>query len=163
MPNTKTRVVGSGFTTFNYRGKPIAFLDQFQDSGQSPVANPEAIHPLDQRHPVEIATARAVDAGFITVTIRELWNAPVWQQLAGLEGTNDVVAVYERLAAEPSEVSCQMIIKPPGANFWRGKTYHNCIVTRIDDSESVNIGTLSIAKTMTIYYTHTTPLQIASA
>ena len=34
MPQTQVRVVGSGFTTFNYNGKPIAFCEAIEDSGQ---------------------------------------------------------------------------------------------------------------------------------
>jgi hypothetical protein len=158
VPNTQVRVVGSGFTTFNYRGNPIAFLDGFQDSGQGPIVNPEPITPLNARYPVEIATARVLDMGTLTVTIRELWNAPVWYQLVGLNGLNDIVQVYEALAAEPSDVTAQMIIKPPGAPTWRGKTYHGCIITGIDDTETVTIGALSMPRRLQVAYTHTTPL-----
>ena len=139
MPNTKTRVVGSGFTTFNYRGRPIAFLDAFTDSGQTPVAPAEPVHPLAAPHPAEIATARALDAGTLGLTIRELWNEPVWFQLAGLVQAYDLLAVYRALAAEPSDVTCQMLIKPPGMNVWRGKTYHGCLITQIADDESGSV------------------------
>jgi hypothetical protein len=160
MPNTKARVIGSGFTTFNYRGKPIAFLDSFTDSGQAPIAQPEQIMQLDSKHPIEIATPRALSAGRLAVSIRELWAAPVWHGLAGLEGTNDIVDVYQALAADPTEVTCQILIKPPGATIWRGKTYHGCVVTSIDDSEQVTIGALSVARLIDITYTHTKPFTI---
>jgi len=159
VPETRVRVAGSGFSTFNYKGKPLAFLDSFTDSGVDPVAPPEPIHPLGEKHPVEIATARAVTHGTLTVRLRELWNEPVWYQL-GLAGADDIVAVYEKLAREPAYVTCQIIIKPPGRS-WRGKIYQNCVVTDIDDSESVTIGSLSVPRDITIVYTHTTPLRQA--
>lgn len=163
MPQTKVRVVGSGFTTLNYLGQPIAYMDGFTDSGQEPITAPEPIIPLDQRYPIEIATARVLNMGTLEVSIRELWNEPVWHQLAGLGGTENIVEVYEALAAAPGEVTCQMLIKPPGAQTWRGKVYHGCIVTRIDDSETVAIGALSIARRIVIGYTHSTPLRTSAA
>lgn len=158
MPETQVRVVGSGFTTFNYQGQAIAFLDGFSDTGQQPIVAPEPITPLGDRYPREIATARVLDMGTLTVTIRELWNAPVWWQLAGLNGVEDIVAVYEALASNPSDVTCQMIIKPPGGRPWRGKVYHGCLITRIDDRENVTIAGLSFPRTLDIVYTHTTAL-----
>lgn len=158
MPQTQTRVVGSGFTTFNYRGQPIAFLERITDTGQDPIAQPQAVHPLGSRHPVEIATPRALGAGTLTLTVRELWNAPVWQQFSGLAGTDDIIAVYERMAAEPSALTCQMIIRPPNGPV-RGKTYHGCVVTSIDTSETIEIATLTVPRNMSIWYTHTTPIR----
>lgn len=155
---TRTRVVGSGFTTFNYRGQPIAFLDQFADSGQRPIAGAEPVHPIGSRFPVEIATARALAAGTLTITIRELWNEPVWYQLVGLSGTPDIISVYEALAASPSEVTCQMLIKPPGSPTWRGKTYHNCVIIDIADDENVSIRDMTIPRNISLMYTHTTTI-----
>lgn len=160
MPNTKLRVVGSGFTTFNYRGRPLAFLERFRDTGQAPIVPPESITPLDARHPIEVVTPRVLTGGNIECTVRELWNAPVWNQLAGLEGSNDIVDVYERISQEPAEVTCQMVVQIPNSNMWRGKTYHGCVITGIDDGEEVFIGALSIARNLTIFYTHTTPFTI---
>src|SRR5690349_16115284 len=103
MPQTKTRVVGSGFTTFNWRGQPIAFLDGFVDSGQRPVgAGVEEVHPLNSRYPAEIVTARALRAGTLTLTIRELWNEPIWHQLVGLSGTFNLLDVWDALARDPA-------------------------------------------------------------
>lgn len=161
MPQTQTRVVGSGFTTFNYRGVPIAFLDSFTDTGQRPFSNTgagfEAVTPLGDRHPREIATTRVLTEGTLQLTIRELWNEPVWHQLVGLAGTYSIVDVYERLAADPNSVTCQMIIKPPGGRPWRGKVYHGCVVTDIDDRETVAIGALTFPRVISVVYTHTTP------
>lgn len=163
MPQTKVRVVGSGFTTFNYKGLPIAFMEGFQDSGQQPIVAPQPITPLGSRHPVEIATARVLGPGTLDLTILELWNQPVWYQLQGLTGADDIVAVYEALANDPSDVTCQMIIKPPGSAQWRGKVYLGCIITAIDDRESVSIGALQVPRSIQVMYTHTAALRQAAA
>lgn len=158
MPQTKVRVVGSGFTTFNYNGKPIAYLDSFTDSGQTAIggAGWEAITPLGSPYPIEIATGRVLAAGTITATIRELWDGPIWQQFQGLESAESIVDVWAALA-NMGEVTCQMIIKPPASNMKpRTKVYHGCVVTAIDDGEQVTIGALSIARQIQIVYTHTT-------
>ncbi len=160
MPETKTRIVGSGFTTFNYQGQPIAFLDGFNDSGQDPVSPAVPVQPLYARHPVEIATARAVGAGTLRLTIRELWNEPVWWQLAGVSRTYDIIDVYQALAASPSEVTCQMLIRPPGGNLYRGKTYHGCVITQIADNEEVSLGALTFPRGIVVMYTHTTPVAV---
>lgn len=165
MPQTRVRVVGSGFTTFNYMGMPIAFLDQVVDSGQPPFggAGYEAIVPVGARYPVEIATSRVLAEGTLTCTIRELWNEPIWWQLAGLAGTDNIVDVWDRLAQQQSETTCQIIIKPPGSPTWRAKVFHDCVVTRIEDGETLNVGALSVAKNILIVYTHTTTLRQAAA
>lgn len=161
MPQTRVRVAGSSFSAFSYNGKPIAFLDRIQDAGQRPMGQPyQAITPIGARVPQEIVTQRVLAEGSLVLTIRELWNEPVWWQLAGLEGTHDIGAVYDRLAANPNLVTCQMIIKPPGVDGsrWRGKEYHSCVVTAIDDSETIEAGSLSVPKTITVVYAYTTPL-----
>lgn len=162
MPDTKTRIVGSGFTSFNYMGQPIAFLDGFSDTGQEPVAPAAAVHPLNSKHPVEIATARAVGAGTLSLTIRELWNEPVWWQLAGMSKTYDIIDVYQAIAANPAEVTCQMLIKPPGGSTWRGKTYHGCVITQIADDETVALNALTFPRIITVMYTHTTPVSVSA-
>lgn len=154
---TKTRVVGSGFTSFNYRGLPIAFLESVTDSGQSPTRGAEAVTPLGARHPVEIATSRVLGPGTLTVSIRELWNRQIWEELSGLAGTRDIVEIFERIAADPAAITCQMIIRSPSGQV-RGKTYHGCVVTRVPDGDSVGIDTLTVAKVIEITYTHTTPI-----
>jgi len=163
VPNTATRVVGSGFTTFNYRGKPIAFMDEVRDSGQRAIGGGgggaawEAIYSLDKNRAVEIATSRVLSTGTLTMSIRELWHEDVWQQLAGLENVRGVITdVFAALARDPSSVTCQMLIKPPGSTVWRGKTYHNCVITEIPDDETVTLGALTVAKMVAVTYTHKT-------
>ena len=161
MTQTQVRVVGSGFTTFRYNDKPIAFLDTIRDAGQRPMGQPyEAITPIGAIRPVELVAQRVLSEGTLQLTIRELWNAPVWWQLSGLEGTHDIGSVFDRLAQQRSRVTCQLLIKPPGTTQggWRGKVYQNCLVTAVDDSETVDVGALSVPKNITVAYTHSLPL-----
>lgn len=162
-PQTRVRVVGSGFTTFNYKGQPIAFMDRVADSGQAAYSDAgqgyEAIIPIGAEFPVEIATSRVLNFGTLTCRLRELWNEPIWWQLVGLSGTETIVDVWKRLGDEPGETTCQMVIKPPGSPTWRSKVYHDCVVVNIQDGEDVTVGALSVGKEITIAYTHTTILR----
>lgn len=162
LPDTKVRVVGSGFSTFNYRGQPIAFLEGVEDSGQRAFSDAgqsyQFIHPLGARHPVEIATSRVLAGGTLNLTIRELWDGPIWNQLAGLGGAQNIVDIYEILANDPSYVTCQTIIQPPGGRRPRGKVYHNCVVVDIADNDTITVGALAVAKGIVVAYTHSTAL-----
>jgi hypothetical protein len=166
MPQTKVRVVGSGFTTFYYKGKGIAFCEGVEDSGQrafSDLGQPyQFIQPLGASHPVEIATSRVLQGGTLILTIRELWNAPVWAQLSGLAGSNNIVDIFRALANDPNYVTCQTVIKPPGTQGqpakWRGKNYHNCTVVDINDGDTITVGSLAVTKGITVAYTHTSAL-----
>lgn len=153
----RARNFGSNYTTFRYNGKSIAYLEMVQDSGQAPVAGAQPIHPLGYDHPVEIVTPRAISAGQIVVTIREMWNQEIWQQLAGLAGSTDIVDVFRAIARTATPITCTKIVNPPtGARY--GKTYHNCVIAAIQDGEAYDITTMSQTKSLTIFYTHTTKL-----
>lgn len=164
MPNTQVRVVGSGYSTFNYNGQPIAFLEGVEDSGQRAFSDVgqgyQFIHPLNdqngrtQRTPIEIATSRVLTGGTLMLTIRELWNKAIWEHLAGLAGTNNIVEIFELMSQNPQYVTCQQVIKPPGGGRWRGKVYNNCLVVDINDGDTITIGALSVTKGITVAYTH---------
>lgn len=162
MPDTRVRVVGSNFSTFNFNGKPIAFLEGVEDSGQrafSDLGQPyQFIHPLGATHPTEIATSRVLAGGTLILTIRELWNAPVWQQLAGLAKTQNIVDIFAAMARDPRYTTAQTLIKPPGTENspgkWRGKIYHNLVVVDINDGDTITIGALAVTKGITCAYTH---------
>lgn len=166
MTSPKTRVVGSGYTVLAYDKQPIAFCEGWEDSGQrafSDIGQPyQFIQPIGKEHPVEIATSRVISGGTIMITIRELWNQPVWWQLAGLAGTWNMVDIFNALAANPNYVTASMVIKPPGtANNparWRGKVYQNVTVVDINDGETVTLGALAVTKGITVAYTHYLPL-----
>jgi len=163
MTSSNVRVAGSNFTTFVWNGTPIAYLESISDSGVSPVGRFEKIHPLGAEHPTEWALPNAVDSGQFTMTIRELWNAPVWQQLQGFAQANNILDIYRALNALTTEITCQTIIKPPNGGQWRLKTYHNVIITSIDDTESVSIEAMSIPRVITCAYTHSTRSTIAGS
>jgi hypothetical protein len=163
MPNQQVRVVGSGYSAFLYQGKPIAFLEQVEDSGQRAFSDAGApyqfIQPIGARHPVEIATSRVLQGGTLQLTIRELWNAPVWNQLQGLAGTNNIVDVFDALAANPAYVTCQTTITPPnGVGRPRGKIFHNCVVVDISDNDTITVGGLAVTKGIVVAYTHSSKL-----
>jgi hypothetical protein len=163
MPQTQVRVVGSGFTTFNYQGRPIAFLEGVEDSGQRAFSDAgqgyQFVHPLGSRTPVEIATSRVLTGGTLNLTIRELWNTWVWEQLAGLAGASNIVEVFELLARNPSYVTCQTIIAPPSpGSRARGKNYHNCVVVDIADNDTITVGALAVTKGIVVAYTHSSRL-----
>jgi hypothetical protein len=162
---TQTRLVGSGFTAFTYAGQPIAFLDEVHDSGQQPIRQYEAVTPLDALYPAEFALPRVRAEGTLQLVVRELWNQPVWWALGkgstgnSLAGTYNIVDVYNKMAATTTPIVCQTIIKSPITNpkpTWRGWTYHNCVVTAIDDREAVQIGTLTFPRNLSLIYAYKT-------
>lgn len=162
MPYSKSRISGSGYTTLEYAGKSIAYLLSFTDSGQKSFgggsgAGFDVVHPLGDRHPREIVTSRILNAGTITASIQELWNAPVWYQLAGLAGRRTLTDVWAALDAAPGPVTAQMLIRPPNGPI-RGKLYHGVIITAIDDGETVSVGSLLVPRNISMAYTHTTAI-----
>jgi hypothetical protein len=161
-PLSNVRVVGSNYTTFLFDGLAIAYLEEIADSGQKAIGGQggegyEFIHPLGYRTPTDIVTARVLGGGFVDLTIHELWNQQVWEQLSNLTGSNDIVTIFEKLAATSQYVTMTKVITPPtGAKY--GKVYHRCVIVTIEDGESVSIGALSVAKQIRVAYTHSTPL-----
>lgn len=161
MPDPRVRTVGSGFSTFTYSGKPIAFLEQVEDSGQRAFSDAglpyQFIHPIGFKHPIEIATSRVLGGGTLNITIRELFNLYVWEHLAGLAGTRNIVDIFEVLAANPAYVTCQSVIRPPHGPA-RGKNYHNVTIVDISDNDTITTGGLAVTKGIVLAYTHTTKL-----
>lgn len=153
----QVRNLGSNYTTFRYNGQSIAYLESVADSGVSPRTSPEFIHPLGYTTPQEIVAPRTLTGGTLTVQIREVWHKEVWEHLAGLAGTTDVVGIFQRLAAMPNYITCTKIITPPWGPKY-GKTYHRCLVYGIPSDETFQIDTMSNLKNIQIAYTHTTPL-----
>ena len=153
---SKVRIGGSGFTTMMWRGDRLAYLQNIQDTPPQPVAGAQAIQPIDARIPLEIVTSQAVGAGTLRATFYELWNFPVWSSLPGLEGTSNLLDVLARQILL-GEISMRKIIRSP-SGIMRALVYHNSVVTDIDAGEQVNIGSMSLPKTLTMQYTHTTPI-----
>lgn len=164
MPEPQVRVVGSAFTTLEYDGRAIAWLERFSDSGQQPVGQAwEAIYELGtqnnrrQDHAKEIVTNYTLAPGTLTASIRETWEHEVWQHLKGLAGTNDILDIWEVLRRRRIGVNCKRIIRSPNG-LVRGRVYFNCTVTGIPDGDTVSIGDLSVLKDIQITYTHKKPI-----
>jgi hypothetical protein len=149
------RVGGSNYTTFQWNGATVAYLERIVDSGQQPVGQGMAeIHPLGQKYPLEFAVPNALTGGRLTLTVDELWNKSVWQHLNGLESANDLLDVWTVFRANAAAITCKTIVKPPNTNYWRTKTYHNIVIIGIDDGETIEIGTMQLLKNITAAYTH---------
>lgn len=151
---SKTRIGGSGFTTMTFRGTRLAYLQTLQDTPPQPVAGAQVVQPIDSETPIEIVTAMAVGAGSLRMTFYELWNEPVWSRLPGLEGTNNLLDVLKR-QIQMGEVTCRKLVKSP-SGITRARVYHGCVLTDIDEGEQINIGTMTLPKTITMQYIRTT-------
>lgn len=151
------RIVGSGFTLFRYAGSPIKFCTAIQDQAPRPVGNgPQPVQPLDARHPIEIAFPRAATHGVLTLQIIEEWDREFWTRLPGYNqrNINDIVDVFDR-SADIGGVTCVKIIKGP-RGIRRAVQYHGAQIVDIDMSEQVTIDALTVGRTVTMWYTHTT-------
>lgn len=151
---SKTRVGGSGYTSMTWRGQRLAYLQTLQDTPPQPVAGAQVVQPIDEETPLEIVTAVAVGAGTLRLTFYELWNEPVWAGLPGLEGTNNLLDVLKR-QIQLGEISCRKLIKSP-SGITRARVFHKCVLTDIDEGEQINIGTMTLPKTITLQYVKTT-------
>lgn len=156
MPQTQTRVGGHGWTEFSFNGQRLAWLITVNDSAPAPVdrGSATAIQPLDAQHPVEIVTPAAFGVGTLTLTFNELWNAQVWQTLPGFESTTSLLEVFQQQLSLGA-ITCRKIIKVPNGPY-RAKVYHGCVITDLNEGESISIGTMTLPKTVTIQYTHST-------
>jgi hypothetical protein len=139
-----------------FQNKRLAYLQVMQDTPPTPVATAQAIQPIDESVPLEIVTAMAVGVGTLRCTFYELWNEPVWATLPGLEGTANLLEVLRRQVTLGT-ITMQKIIKSP-SGIMRARVYHNVVVTDIDEGENVNIGTMSLPKTLTFQYCYSTPV-----
>lgn len=153
---SKVRIGGSGFTTMLWQGQRLAYLQTMQDTPPTPVAQAQAVQPIDEPVPLEIVTAMAVGIGTLRVSFYELWNAPVWALLPGLGGTNNLLDVLKK-QIQLGSITMQKVIKSP-SGIMRARVYHNCVVVDIDEGENINIGTMSLPKTLTVQYCYSTPV-----
>jgi hypothetical protein len=154
MVASVTRIGGSGFTTMMWNGTRLAYLQVMQETPPAPVASAQAVQPIDQSVPLEIVTAMAVGVGTLKCTFYELWNEPVWAMLPGLQGTYNLLTVLQA-QINLGTVTMQKVIKSP-TGFMRSKVFHNIVITDIDEGENVNIGTMTLPKTLTFQYCYST-------
>lgn len=166
------RVGGSGFTVFQWQGEPLAFAQTLSHQSPQPVAAPVAIQPLDARYPLNIITPAAIGPGTLQVALYELYNEKVWDrimQIVDLNGKdfyNDLSEVFVRLASidpKGGGIQCSRIVYPPTmygqVSRKYADLYHGCKITDIRDDENIQIGTMDIAKVITIQYTHATRMR----
>jgi hypothetical protein len=153
---SQTRIAGSGFTTMLYQNQRLAYLQTIQDTPPSPVAQAQAVQPIDESVPLEIVTAMAVGVGSLRCTFYELWALPVWQALPGLQGTYNLLDVLKRQVSLGT-ITMQKIIKSP-SGIMRAMVYHNCVITDIDLAEQITIASMTVPRTLGFQYCYTTPV-----
>ncbi|MDB5280897.1 MAG: hypothetical protein JWR61_5852 [Ferruginibacter sp.] len=159
--SARTRVGGSGFTAFYWRTSPIGFCRQIAHTAPTPVGpGPTPIHPLDEPYAIEIITPAAQNIGTLTLELYELYNHKVWDALADIAGSIDLVNIFIRVAALKDPITVVKLIQPPtirGINPTPyAERFHNCVITNVEDGETIEIGTMEITKRLTIAYTHMT-------
>jgi len=151
MAKSTFRVGGGQYTAFTYKGAPLIYAQMINERGPQPVAQPQPIQPLDSPYPIEIALPSALQAGTLEITFLEQWNAEVWAQLGGdFTTASDLLDVFNAQLAQ-GEVQCQKIIKKPDGTT-RRITYQGCVVVNAQIDELIQIGTMTIPKTITIMY-----------
>lgn len=148
---TSTFRVGGHYTAFYYNGQALIYAQMLNERGPQPVAQPQPIQPLDSEYPMEIALPAALQAGTLEITFLDQWNAEVWSQLGAKFATaSDLLDVFKAQLAQ-GEVSCtKLITKPDGTQ--RSVTYNGCVVVNAQIDELIQIGTMTIPKTITIMY-----------
>lgn len=132
----------------------LAYLQVMQDTPPTPVATAQAVQPIDEPTPLEIVTPAAVGVGTLRCTFYELWNEPVWMMLPGFQTTTKLLDVLQAQMLMGT-ITMQKIIKSP-TGLMRGYVYHNVVVTDIDQGENINIGTMTLPKTLTFQYVDVT-------
>lgn len=160
LPN-RTRVGGSGFTAFFWRAAPIGFCRQLAHVSPTPVGpGPTPIHPLDEPYPIDIITPAAQNIGTLTMELYELYNRKVWDQLSDLTGELDLVNIFIKIASEKNPINLIRVVSPPTIRGQSPKTYfdvfHKCVITNVEDGETIEIGTMELSKRISVAYTRTT-------
>jgi hypothetical protein len=158
MATSKFRV-GGHYTAFTYNGQTLIYAQMISETAPQPVAQPQPIQPLDSAYPIEIALPAALNAGMLEIQFLEQWNAEVWAQLGGNFTTaGDLLDVFKAQLAQGEVVCTKVITKPDGAQ--RVITYNGCVVVNVTIDEMVQIGTMTIPKSITIMYRSRTEVQL---
>jgi hypothetical protein len=153
----RVRIVGSGYTVFTWEGEIIALAQEVTVSAPQPVAPAAVIQPLNATEPVEIITAGAHGAGTLTLSLTELYNTSVWQRLANLANSQDLVDIMRTIAAidKSGGIQLQKIVIPPVARFpTYAETFYNCVISNVVDNETINITSMQVEKQIEIMYTY---------
>lgn len=143
--------VGGGYTAILYNGQVLSYVDTIRETAPRPVAGPQAIQPLDQQYPIEIAFPAALEAGSIEVQFREQWNSEVWAALGGdFRTAADLLDVFKAQLKQGSITITKIINSPSGHQ--RKILYHGCVVVNVQIDETVNIGQMTFPKTVQFMY-----------
>lgn len=158
MAARQFRVAGSRFTAFEYNGQFLLTAQEISHVAPQPVAQSVAIQPIDSVRPVEIITPGAIGMGTLGLRIYEVYGRKVWDDLAGLTGATDLADVFQRVASLTTPIKVKKYVFPPAGSKVQPyyDLYNNCVISNIDDSEVIEIGTMQVMKNVTINYTHTT-------
>ena len=149
--------VGGGYTSINFNGKPLLYVDLIRETAPRPVAAPQAIQPIDSPYPIEVAFPAALEAGTLEITFREEWGAEVWAYLpgAGFQSASDLLDVFKAQltgTALGNDWTVTKTIKFPGGAGSRTITYMGIVVVNVMVDETVNIGTMTFPKSVQMMY-----------
>jgi hypothetical protein len=155
MATSKFRV-GGGYTSINFNGKPLLYVDVIRETAPRPVAQAQSIQPMDSAYPIEIAFPAALEAGNLDITFREQWDAEVWAYLpsAGFQKANDLLDVFRAQltgnALGNDWTVTKTITNPNGKT--RTITYMGIVVVNVMVDEVVNIGSMTFPKSIQMMY-----------
>lgn len=167
----RARIGGSGFTVFAWGAKPVLFARQISHQTPAPVGpGTVPIHPMDTPYPVELITPMAATMGTITLELYELWGSTIWQRLesagTGLgknpegNGPVDLVGIFKEVAERGSPITIFKYVRFPSRNGQAPgsytEEYHNCVVSQVQNGETIEVGTMEVLKQMVVNYTHPT-------
>lgn len=149
----RVRVPG-GFTVFYWQNQVIGFADAVRVGAVTPVAPAQVIHPMNYLRPAEIVTPRAHTNGTITLVLTELYNEAIWQRLAGLANSRDIIDIMEHVAGLDQGIQIRKYVRTPGNSPDYYETFFNCVVSEVRDDEEVRIDTMVLNKELVVMYTH---------
>ena len=173
MATTNIRV-GGAYTRLTWTAPGgssvnLAWVDVIQESAPQPVAQAQPIQPIDSEYPLEIALPGALEAGSLTVTIREQWNTEVWNAFystyndipanwsSNVGDTNQVISdllgVFKAQLASGNVKLSKLILDPTTRKPIRQIHYHNPTIVSVAIDETVNIGTMTFPKSIQFMYT----------
>lgn len=169
---SRARVGGSGFTVFVWDNRPILYARQISHQSPAPVGpGTVPIHPMDTPYPVELVTPQATSMGTLTLELYELYGSNVWERLASYLNTTpnasgnnrgpvDLAGIFAQVAKQGRPISIVKYVRPPartgGVPSARPYTeeYKNCVISQLQDGETIEVGTMEVLKQITVNYTH---------
>lgn len=161
----RPRILGGGKSVFHWDDgtgeRVIGFADQIQTFGVQPVADAQVVQPMNAVRPVEIVTTGAHSQGRIILSLIDLYNQAVWQRLASLAQSNDIIDIFQTVAANNNGIKISRYVTPPigvtGGTFGSGpylETFHECVVVRVQDDEAIRVDSMTVNKEVELWYTY---------